>query len=326
MLSVLSYDEHSFMNTNSFWSSMMEIEARGLTKSFGPARVVDQVSFTAPTGRVTGFLGPNGAGKTTTLRMVLGLVRPTAGEALIGGRPYPQLSHPRQVIGAVLDATGFHPGRSGRDHLRILARTIGVPQRRVAETLEQVELLSDADRRVGGYSLGMRQRLGLASALLGDPEILVLDEPANGLDPAGMAWLRGLLRSLASEGRTVLISSHVLSEVAQTVDHVVIISKGRSRFDGPLSALESQSVSVRTPDPARLRTVLLGQGHAVDVTDGTTLDVRGASAEEIGRIAAETGIALSGLSDTGTSLETVFLRLTDPAESPGGVPATHPTR
>jgi ABC-2 type transport system ATP-binding protein len=216
---------------------MAEVSVRGLTKHFGAVRAVEAVTFDLPSGQVTGFLGPNGAGKTTTLRMLLGLVRATSGDALIDGRPYRDLTQPRRVVGAVLEATGFHPGRRGRDHLRILAQVTGLPVARVDEVLDQVELTGDAHRRIGGYSLGMRQRLGLAGALLGDPRILVLDEPANGLDPAGVAWLRGLLRKLADEGRTVVISSHVLSEVAQSADQIVIIHNGQLRFSGPLSEM-----------------------------------------------------------------------------------------
>jgi ABC-2 type transport system ATP-binding protein len=221
---------------------MTGVSVRGLTKRFSAIEAVTDLSFEVPAGRITGFLGPNGAGKTTTLRMVLGLVTPNAGEALIGGRRYAELPQPRRVVGAVLEATGFHPGRTGRDHLRILGRIAGVDRVRVAEVLELVELTPSADRRVGGYSLGMRQRLGLAAALLGDPEVLILDEPANGLDPAGVAWLRTLLRGLAVDGRTVVISSHVLSEVAQTVDQVVIINAGSLRFAGRLDALGARSL------------------------------------------------------------------------------------
>jgi ABC-2 type transport system ATP-binding protein len=223
---------------------MTTLEVRHLTKRFRTAVAVDDLSFSAPAGRVTGFLGPNGSGKTTTLRMALGLVRPTSGDALIDGKPYSELPTPRRIVGAMLDASGLHPGRSGRDHLLVLAASAGVDRFRVEELLDQVELTAVADRRVRGYSLGMKQRLGLASALLGDPEILILDEPANGLDPAGMAWLRNLLRDQASQGRTVIVSSHVLSEVEQTVDHVVIISAGRLRFDGPLSEIDSGDTSL----------------------------------------------------------------------------------
>jgi ABC-2 type transport system ATP-binding protein len=213
------------------------IAVRGLTKRFGALTAVQDLTFDVPPGRVTAFLGPNGAGKTTTLRIVLGLVRPSAGAALVGGRPYAALDRPREVVGAVLEATGFHPGRRGRDHLRVAARSAGLPEDGVDAVLDRVGLSAAGGQRVGGYSLGMRQRLGLATALLGDPRVLVLDEPANGLDPAGMAWLRDLLRGLARDGRTVLVSSHVLSEVAQTADHAVVVHRGRLRFDGPLADL-----------------------------------------------------------------------------------------
>ena len=221
---------------------MTDVVIRGLTKHFGPVRAVQDLSFDVPAGQVSGFLGPNGSGKTTTLRMALGLVRPTAGEAFIGGRRYAELDHPRRVVGAQLEATGFHPGRRGRDHLRILARAADLPGERVDEVLELVDLTDAADRRVGGYSLGMRQRLGLASALLGDPAVLILDEPANGLDPAGIAWLRDLLRQQAEDGRAIIVSSHVLSEVAQVVDQVVIVSEGQLRFAGPLDSLGGDSL------------------------------------------------------------------------------------
>jgi ABC-2 type transport system ATP-binding protein len=213
------------------------ITVDGLTKRYGTVTAVDQLTFAVEPGVVTGFLGPNGAGKSTTLRAVLGLVTPTAGRALIDGRHYAELHEPRRVVGAVLEATGFHPGRRGRDHLRILAEAGGISRSRIEQVLEQVGLTDAADRPVSGYSLGMRQRLGLASALLGDPRVLILDEPANGLDPAGMAELRDLLRDLAAQGRTVLMSSHVLSEVAQTVDRVVIVADGTLRYAGPLAEL-----------------------------------------------------------------------------------------
>jgi ABC-2 type transport system ATP-binding protein len=213
------------------------ITVTGLTKRYGAVTAVSGLTFDVQPGVVTGFLGPNGAGKTTTLRMILGLVAPTDGQALIDGRPYSDLARPRQVVGAVLETAGFHPGRRGRDHLRVLARPGGIRDERVDQVIEQVGLTGAAGRRVGGYSLGMRQRLGVASALLGDPRVLILDEPANGLDPAGMAELRELLRGLAAEGRTVLMSSHVLSEVAQTVDRVVIIAGGTLRYAGALADL-----------------------------------------------------------------------------------------
>ena len=223
--------------TSRRWDGPMELEVRGLTKTFGPVTAVREVSFRAPAGQVTGLLGPNGSGKTTTLRVTLGLVRPTAGTALIGGLPYRSLPRPRRIVGAMLEATGFHPGRRARDHLRVLAAAADVPDQRVDEVLDQVGLAEAAGRRVRGFSLGMKQRLGLAAALLGDPQVLLLDEPANGLDPAGIAWLRGLLRGLADEGRTILVASHVLGEVAQTADRVVIVSAGRLRFAGPLDEL-----------------------------------------------------------------------------------------
>jgi ABC-2 type transport system ATP-binding protein len=222
----------------------IDISVRGLSKHFGQVKAVQELTFDVPAGQVTGYLGPNGAGKTTTLRMMLGLIRPTSGEALITGRPYARLDRPREVVGAVLESGGFHPGRRGRDHLRITAHAAGLPQSRVDEVLAEVGLDGDGHRRVGGYSLGMRQRLGLAAALLGDPQILVLDEPSNGLDPAGMAWLRGLLRARAAAGRTVIVSSHVLSEMAQTADHIVILARGRLTFAGPMTDLRTRAGSL----------------------------------------------------------------------------------
>lgn len=203
------------------------IEVKNVTKVFGSTKAVDGVSFTAPEGAVTGFLGPNGAGKTSTLRMLLGLSRPDGGQALIDGRRYDELDSPRRSVGAVLDSMGYHPGRSGVDHLRIVARAAGIQRQRVGEVLEIVELSTAADRPVGGYSQGMRQRLALATALLGDPPVLVLDEPSNGLDPAGMAWLRDLIRGWAKQGRTVLFSSHILNEVEMVADHLVVINHGK---------------------------------------------------------------------------------------------------
>ena len=216
---------------------MGEIQVRGLTKTFGKAAAVRGLTFAVPAGQVTGFLGPNGSGKTTTLRMILGLVRPTTGTALIDGMAYRDLPKPRALIGAVLESTGFHPSRRAADHLRAIAAANRVGNRRVDEVLDQVGLAEAAKRRVGQFSLGMRQRLGLAAALLTDPQVLLLDEPANGLDPAGIAWLRAMLRGLAAEGRTVLVASHVLGEVMQTVDNVVIVSAGQLRFAGPLDEI-----------------------------------------------------------------------------------------
>jgi ABC-2 type transport system ATP-binding protein len=213
---------------------MTDVTAHGLTRTFGRVTAVRDMSFTAPAGKITGFLGPNGSGKTTTLRMALGLVQPTGGTVLIGGMPYSQLDHPRRRVGALLEATGFHPGRRARDHLQVLAAAERIPEHRVDEVLGQVDLAEAAGRRVRGFSLGMRQRLGIAAALLGDPDVLLLDEPVNGLDPAGIAWLRGLLRRLAAEGRTIVLASHLLSEIAQTADYVLIVSAGQLRFAGPL--------------------------------------------------------------------------------------------
>jgi ABC-2 type transport system ATP-binding protein len=209
----------------------------GLRKKFGRVAAVDDVSFTVSYGRITGFLGPNGAGKTTTLRMILGLIRPDAGSAVIAGKPYAKLASPARTVGTLLDAAAAHPGRSGRDHLRVLAAQAGIPGRRAGQMLERFGLAHAARQRAGRYSLGMRQRLGLAAALLGDPEVLVLDEPGNGLDPQGIRWLRDLLRSLAAEGRAVLVSSHLLAEVAQTVDDVVVISRGQTITQAPLGEL-----------------------------------------------------------------------------------------
>jgi ABC-2 type transport system ATP-binding protein len=220
---------------------MTAVTVAGLSKRYGAVTAVDDVTFELAEGRVTAFLGPNGAGKTTTLRMILGLARPSAGRALVAGVPYARLRQPRRVVGAVLENTAAHPGRRGRDHLRVLARPAGADDARVDQVLERVGLTAaDARRRVGGYSLGMRQRLAIAGALLGDPEVLVLDEPANGLDPGGMAWLRGMLRDFAAQGRTVVVSSHVLSEVAQTADDVVVLHRGVLRYSGPLAALAGE--------------------------------------------------------------------------------------
>jgi ABC-2 type transport system ATP-binding protein len=223
---------------------MTDVAVHGLTKRFGGVTAVRDLSFAVTPG-VTGFLGPNGAGKTTTLRMLLGLVRATAGSVTIGGRPYGELPHPRRVVGAMLDSIGFHPGRTGRQHLLISATAAGLPGSRVDEVLDTVGLTAgQAGRRVRGYSLGMRQRLGLAAALLGDPEVLVLDEPGNGLDPAGMAWLRRLLRDLGDAGRTIIVSSHVLAEVAQTADRVVIVNEGVLRYAGPVADLATPGGSL----------------------------------------------------------------------------------
>lgn len=302
------------------------IEVCDLSKSFGAVRAVDGLSFRVEPGRVTGFLGPNGAGKTTTLRMLLGLVRPTSGTATIGGRTYQDLAQPQRVVGAALEAASFHPGRTARDHLRVYAPQVGVPDARCDEVLALVGLGEVADRRVGGYSLGMRQRLGLAATLLGDPRVLVLDEPANGLDPEGIRWLRDLLRHLAREGRTVLVSSHVLSEVQQTVDDVVIIARGRLVHASPLAglaALTRTGVRIGSPDAAALHRLAAehwsGRWREVPGRPGT-LDVDDVDAPSAGRAAFAAGIELHELSPTSVGLEDVFLRLTgdaDPATGTG---------
>lgn len=288
------------------------IEVHELTKRFGPTVAVDSLSFRAEPGRVTGFLGPNGAGKTTTLRALLGLVEPTSGTASIGGRPFRELADPARTVGAVLEASGFHPGRSGRDHLRVVAATAGIPEARVAEVLEAVGLTGAADGRAGGYSLGMRQRLSLAAALLGDPEVLVLDEPANGLDPQGIRWLREYLRWLAGQGRTVLVSSHVLAEVEHTVDEVVIIAAGRLVVQAPLAEVTGRlaTVLVRSPDAARLTVCLQGRGARVEPAGDGALAVRGIDAAGVGEIAAAEGIVLHELASQGGDLEAAFLALT----------------
>ena len=296
-------------------STSTTIEIAGLARSFGTVRAVDGLTFTVEPGQVTGFLGPNGAGKTTALRSLLGLVRPTSGDALIGGCPYDRIRQPWRTVGAILESANANPGRTGRDQLRVIASAARLPSSRVDEVLDQVDLTGAAGRRVGGYSAGMRQRLGLAAALLGDPEVLVLDEPANGLDPEGIAWLRNLLRGFAADGRTILVSSHVLSEVAQTVDRVVIISHGTLRFAGSLTELGDGTVTVRSADAERLGGLLRERGYEVSATAASTLEVRGSTAEEIGRLAASQQIALSGLTDANASLEAAFLRLTGADEA-----------
>ena len=288
------------------------IEVSGLTKRFGEVLAVDDLSFTVDEGRIVGFLGPNGAGKTTTLRMLLGLINPTAGSATVFGQPYRQLGDPVHTVGAVLDGGMLHPGRTGRNHLLARAKEAGIAGPRADELLELVALSDAANRRAGGYSLGMRQRLGLASALLGDPKVLVLDEPANGLDPQGIRWLRDFLRGLAREGRAVLVSSHVLAEVSQTADDIVVIAKGRAVAQGSLADLIARSgggMKVSGPDTARLRELLV-QGGA-DVSGDGDLIVRNRTGEEIGRVIAEHRIVVSELAPVGTSLEEVFFELTD---------------
>jgi ABC-2 type transport system ATP-binding protein len=288
------------------------LEARGLTKRFGSTTAVDNLTFAIEPGRITGFLGPNGAGKTTTLRMLLGLVHATDGEALVEGAPYRKLGDPARTVGAVLEASSYHPGRSGRNHLRVLATAAGIPRGRVDETLEQVELSGPARRPVKTYSLGMRQRLSVAAALLGSPSLLVLDEPANGLDPEGIRWLRNFLRSFADSGGTVFISSHVLAEIAQLADEVVIIHKAKLVAHEPLAALTGRAAGgtvVRSPDAERLRERLAAAGIEATAADDGGLRVA-APPERVGEVAAEAAIVLHELRGESASLEEVFLELT----------------
>jgi ABC-2 type transport system ATP-binding protein len=292
---------------------MPAVEISDLSKRFGKVEAVKGLSFEVQAGRVTGFLGPNGAGKSTTLRALLGLVRPTAGTATFGGRRYHELERPSAQVGAVLEDTAFHPGRTGRNHLRVLAAAGEHPTDRVDDVLSIVGLDAAANRRAKGYSMGMRQRLAIAAALLGDPEVLILDEPTNGLDPPGISWMRGLLREQAGKGRAVLVSSHLLAEVAQSVDDVVIISHGELRGHGTLEEVlggdDGPATEVRTPDPERLARALEGRGYAVERA-GDVLLVLGASPEQVGPIAAEEQVTVLGLAPRVRSLEAAFFALT----------------
>jgi ABC-2 type transport system ATP-binding protein len=303
------------------------IAVRSFTKRFGGVVAVDDLTFEVGAGRVTGFLGPNGAGKTTTLRALLGLVRPTSGRALVNGVPYAELSEPAGVVGAVLESTGFHPGRTARHHLRIVATEAGIPPSRVEEVLEQVGLVPDADRRVGGYSMGMRQRLELARAMLGKPEILILDEPANGLDPQGIAWLRGFLRWYASEDRIVLVSSHLLAEAAQTVEDVVILVSGRLAAQGRLEDLlkgVSTSVRVRTAESRRLVEALSSAGISSRFEPPDYVVATASGPEAVGRVIAGHQIVVHEMTSSGESLEDLFFSLTDNAAHPVGLPVGPP--
>jgi ABC-2 type transport system ATP-binding protein len=288
------------------------ITVTGLAKTFGVVKAVDNLSFTVEPGTVTGFLGPNGAGKTTTLRCVLGLVTPTAGGATIGGKAYSELHTPPKVVGALLEASSFHPARTARNHLRVYCTVSGIPKKRADEVLDLVGLTSAANRKVKGFSMGMRQRLGLAAALLGDPQILILDEPANGLDPEGIVWLRQFLRHMASEGRTILVSSHVLSEVEQTVDNVVIISNGSLVRQGKLDELaehHGHAVLVRAVDTDRLVTALDGKAE-IDKLDDGAVRIIGPSAAEVGHIAFVERVELHELTTEKSDLEQIFFSLT----------------
>jgi|SRR5690606_6298153 len=282
-----------------------------LTKRYGERAAVDGLTLQVKPGAVTGFLGPNGAGKSTTMRMILGLDRPTSGTALIGGIPYHRLDRPLRTVGALLDARAAHPGRSGRAHLLALARANGIPARRVTLVLERVGLAAVAGRRAGTYSLGMSQRLGIAAALLGDPEVLMFDEPVNGLDPDGVRWVRELMRSLAAEGRTVFVSSHLMSEMQLTADHLVVIGKGRLLADAPLSRLlAATEVLVRTPHAGVLAARLTAEGLKTVRRGENELLVTGAAVERVGDLAHEAGVRLHGLSPREPSLEQAFHELT----------------
>jgi ABC-2 type transport system ATP-binding protein len=289
------------------------IRARNLTKSYGPARAVDGLSFDVLPGRVTGFLGPNGAGKSTTMRMIMGLDRPSAGTVTVGGRPLGSIRRPLFEVGAVLEARAVHGGRSAYNHLLCLAQSNGIARRRVDEVLELVGLDGVARRRTKGFSLGMAQRLGLAAALLGDPPVLLCDEPINGLDPEGILWIRTLLRRLAAQGRTVLVSSHLMSEMALTADHLIVIGQGRLIADAAIADIIAGSsvnyLQVRSPHPARLIEVLSGAGGTVTSIDGA-LRVTGLQPEAVGELAAAHQLVLHELSSHHGSLEAAFMALT----------------
>ncbi|MGV9456706.1 ABC transporter ATP-binding protein [Streptomyces sp. NPDC003635] len=293
---------------------MTSIEVQALTKEYGTRRAVDQLSFRVLPGRVTGFLGPNGAGKSTTMRLVLGLDRPTSGTATIGGRAYATLDEPLRRVGALLDAQAAHGSRTGRDHLRVLAASNRIPGRRVDEVLAQTGLASVARRRVRTYSLGMRQRLGIAAALLGDPEVVMLDEPSNGLDPEGIVWIRALLRGLADEGRTVLVSSHLMNETASFADHLVVLGRGRLLADTPMrefiQARVRPRVRIRTTDGAALATALSRAGHDAVRHEEGHWTVEHARVDDIGRLASAAGVPLLELAAEEATLEQAYLDLT----------------
>ena len=292
---------------------MPVIEVRQLAKRYGSVLAVDRLSFEVDRGTVVGFLGPNGAGKTTTLRALLGLVQPDGGTATINGQPYAAFAEPLRKVGAVLEASSFHPGRTARNHLRVQAMACGIDYARVDEVLDIVGLTDAANRRVGGFSLGMRQRLGIACALLGDPDVLIADEPANGLDPEGVRWLRELLRRLAAEGRTVLVSSHILAEVAQTVDSVVIIDRGRLVAHSTLEELTanaSRVVRIRTPRARELADGISGDGAQVEMVGADRVEITGSTPEQVATVAAELGIPIYESTTEVANLEEVFFRLT----------------
>jgi ABC-2 type transport system ATP-binding protein len=290
------------------------IEVRGVRKTYGRTVALDDLTFTVRPGEVTGFVGPNGAGKSTTMRVILGMDAPDTGVALVGGRPYRRLARPLTQVGALLDAAALHPGRRARDHLLWMARGNGLPARRVDEVLEQVGLAAVARRRAGGYSLGMRQRLGIAGALLGDPPVLMFDEPVNGLDPEGIVWIRRLLRSLAAQGRTVLISSHLMGELQDTADHLLVIGHGRLVADTSVTELLTSAsrdrLRVRTARRAEAMTVLARAGATVAATDARTLTVDGLPGERVAALLGEAGLAFSELRPHQASLEEAYMELT----------------
>lgn len=292
---------------------MTAISVRGLTKRFGDITAVNDLSFDVMHGTITGFIGPNGAGKTTTLRMLLGLVHPTAGTGLVDGSPYQRLDRPAFTVGAALEATGFHPGRTARNHLRILAHPNRIPTGRVDEVLEEVELADAARRRVGGFSLGMRQRLMLAGALLGDPRILVLDEPTNGLDPAGVHWLREFLRARADAGGTILVSSHLLAELALSADAVVIIKDGRLVTQGTVEELRGHTgswVRVRTPQANELFAMLSSRGFRAELSSPDEVVARDVTTQQVGEAVAAAGLVVYEMKAEEQNLEDAFLELT----------------
>ncbi|MDI9884933.1 ATP-binding cassette domain-containing protein [Streptomyces sp. HNM0645] len=306
---------------------METIDVQQLTKHYAGVRAVDRLTFTVRPGRVTGFLGPNGAGKSTTMRLVLGLARPTSGSASVGGRAYGSFHAPLRHVGALLDTHAAHGSRTARNHLRSLTVANGIPDRRVEEVLDETGLTETAHRRVGEFSLGMRQRLGVAAALLGDPGVVMLDEPSNGLDPEGVVWIRGLLRRLAAEGRTVLVSSHLMGETAEFADHLVVLGRGRLLADTPIRTFLAGSAPprarFRTTQPARLVAALTRRGHSVELGEDGRVSAAGLRAEDVGTIAAREGIPVLELTDERTSLEQAYLRLTaDDAQFVSSAPST----
>jgi ABC-2 type transport system ATP-binding protein len=302
------------------------IEATGLSKRYGTKLAVDQLSFTVRPGVVTGFLGPNGSGKSTTMRMIMGLDQPNTGDVTVNGRHYHDLAWPLHEVGALLEAKAIHPGRSARSHLRMLAETNSIPLARIDQVLDVVGLTAVAGQRAGKFSLGMGQRLGIAAALLGDPEVLLFDEPVNGLDPDGIRWVRNLLKGLAREGRTVFVSSHLMSEMALAADEVVIIGKGRLIAQIPVDELINQSsqrsVRVRSPEIEKLRTALATSGASTVLEEDGSLTVRGKDEAEIGELAASLPVVLHELSPQSASLEDAFMELTESSvEYHGGTTA-----